>query len=128
METETEPKWYTVAKAEAAANVHEIAGPAANPRIVDYFKATTFHATSDEVPWCSAAINFYMREAGIAGTGSAAAHSWTTWGNACPPKLGCVVVIQRRDLGPDHGYHVALFVSLDFQRIELLGGNQNNSV
>jgi len=29
-------------------------------RIVEMFKYTTYHATKDEVPWCSAAVNKWM--------------------------------------------------------------------
>ncbi|HEX5760734.1 MAG TPA: TIGR02594 family protein [Thermoanaerobaculia bacterium] len=71
-------------------------GLADNPRIVEYHRTTSLRATDDEVPWCSAFVNWCMREAGLRGTGSAAARSWLTWGSRlATPRRGCVTVLRR---------------------------------
>jgi uncharacterized protein (TIGR02594 family) len=95
METQMTPTpapWIDIARAEIG--VHEVSGPAANSRILEYFGATTLRANTDEFPWCSAFVNWCLQHAGIPGTRSAAASSWRTWGAACTPQIGCIVVVQ----------------------------------
>jgi len=77
------PSWLEVAKAELGTK--EIIGPAANPRILEYLK--TVHIkdikdAKDEVPWCSAFVNWVMLSSNLQGTGSAVARSWIFWGVA----------------------------------------------
>src|SRR5258707_11602572 len=50
-----------------------------NPRILEYFTATTLHTKKESTSWCSAFVNWCMRQSGIAGTRSAAARSWLKW-------------------------------------------------
>lgn len=118
--------WFDIARGELG--VQEIAGPGANPRIVEYLRSTTLPgdaASSDETPWCSAFVNWCVERAGHVGTDSAVARSWLDWGK--PPRTpspGCVVVLRR--LG-DRG-HVGLFVSASASAVRLLGGNQGDRV
>ena len=72
-----DPKWIEIAKKEIG--IHECASD--EKRILEYFTATSYKAQSDTVPWCSAFVNWCMKEAGITGSDSAAAKSWLTWGN-----------------------------------------------
>ena len=58
---DTKPPWMVLAEQELARGVREYAGPAANPRIVDYHAATSFAATDDEVPWCSSFVNWCLQ-------------------------------------------------------------------
>jgi len=120
--------WMAFAEAELAAGVVEIPGPENNPRIVEYHQATDLEATDDETPWCSAFVNWCMKQAGVARTNSAAARSWLSWGKAlAAPEPGCVTVLRRGD-DPTKG-HVAFFVDADGAgHIRLLGGNQGNAV
>jgi len=103
----------------------EVSGPGANPRVVEYFTATSLRATSDEVAWCSAFANWSLRKGGVAGTNSASAMSFATWGIPCEPCLGCVMVIPypggRGHVGFPVGHTAA-------NEIVLLGGNQSDSV
>jgi hypothetical protein len=75
-----------------------------------------------------------MKQVGIKPTGSAAAKSWLAWGDPCEPRMGAVTVIRHKATGPDQatgsasGYHVAFFLSKTDTHIELLGGNQSDSV
>ncbi len=117
--------WHAIAKAELG--VKEIPGAADNPRIVEYHAATSLKASDDETPWCSAFANWCMAEAGINGSGSAAARSWLSWGDPCEPRPGCIVVLWR--VAPDAPTgHVGFLDSLDGDRVWILGGNQGDKV
>jgi uncharacterized protein (TIGR02594 family) len=127
-----EPKYLVIARKEIG--VHEVRG-GENPRILEYFRATTFPAKEDEIAWCSAFINWCMKQAGISGTHSAAARSWLTWGKAITvPQIGCVCVIQQKVAGKDpatgstSGFHVALWLGEKDGFVSLLGGNQSDQV
>jgi uncharacterized protein (TIGR02594 family) len=112
--------------ATAEVGVKEIDGTGNNPRIVQYHTATALRAGADSIPWCSAFVNWVLREVGVKGTGSAAARSFLTWGKKCDPEVGCVVVLQRG--GPAHG-HVGFYVrDLGTDYIKVLGGNQSDCV
>lgn len=119
------PAWFAAAHREIG--VHEYPGPADNPRIVEYHQVTSLRASDDEVAWCSAFANWCMTQAGIRGTGSAAARSWLEWGRPLPqPRPGCIVVFAR---GSDAAQgHVAFFVQHRGVVLDVLGGNQGNQV
>lgn len=99
--------------------------PGNNPAILA-FHATTGGFRTDEVPWCSSFVNWSMAQAGIRGTNSARALSWSNWGQALQrPAYGSIAVI---DYGGGRG-HVG-FVAGQSQagQIVLLGGNQSDMV
>lgn len=125
------PAWMWHAYAEFKRGVKEIPGSAANPRIVEYLKATDIGsnpmASSDETPWCSAFVNFVMLQAGIPRTRSAMARSWMHWGKQAKPEYGAVVVFWRTTQTSISG-HVGFFVGEEGSNIWVLGGNQMNSV
>ena len=107
----------------------EYAGAEDNPRIAEYFTATTYPATDDETPWCSAFVNWVMKSAGVARTKSAAAISWLDWGVVVKPskvRYGDVLIWDYKN-GKGH---VAFFVGVDATTGDILalGGNQSNSV
>lgn len=54
---------YEIARAEIG--VQEIAGVKHNERILQYHQATTLKAEADEVPWCSAFVNWCVIIAGL---------------------------------------------------------------
>lgn len=119
VEYDDPPRWFALAATKLG--VREVPGAGTHPEILAWHQTTTLKATSDEVPWCSAFVNAMMQYSGIAGTHSAAASSWETWGSELLlPKLGCVVVF-------DH--HVALYVRhTDPRTLHVLSGNQHNMV
>lgn len=125
---EMKPAWLMIAEKEEAKKIHEFPGPSKdNPEIMKYYKATTYPATHDEVPWCSAFVNWCMDQSGIRGTKSAAAVSWLEWGRDCgdTPEEGCIVVFEWES----GGHHVAFYDSgVDEDTIKCLGGNQHDSV
>jgi len=117
--------WMPVALRELG--VKEYAGSADNPRIVEYLRSTTLSAQysdNDETYWCSAFVNWGVERAGYEGTDSAWARTWANWGRAIDqPQRGCIVVFRRGD-----GGHVGFYAGESGDRINVLGGNQNNSV
>lgn len=118
-------EFLRIAKAEIG--VHETPGCSANSRIIEYDATTTLKAQSDEVPWCSAFVNWVCQQAGLKGTQSAAARSWLNWGDEARSIVpGCIAVLKRGDnsaLG-----HVGFVSDKTSLSILLLGGNQDNSV
>ena len=122
---EEQPLWVKIALREMASGVAEFPDPAENPRIVEYLESCGITGpvegkTGDEIPWCSAFVNWCLREAGIRGTNDARASSWKKWGQLTEPRQGCIVVFPG---------HVGLyFGDYNEQKISLLGGNQSDAV
>jgi uncharacterized protein (TIGR02594 family) len=126
------PTWIDIAEKEIGQT--EIKG-GENPRIIEYHATTTLKAKEDEIPWCSAFVNWCLLQVGIVGTNSAAAKSWLDWGDELDkPIPGCITIIRQKKKGTDKntgsssGYHVAFYRREDANRIWLLGGNQGDQV
>jgi uncharacterized protein (TIGR02594 family) len=116
-----------MAIAQAEEGTRERVRGIANPRIHEYFQATGFKAGDASTEWCSAFVNWVLREAGLARSGKAAARSWLSWGRGVDvPMYGAVTVFSR----PPHNYHghVAFYVREEKNYIHVLGGNQGNAV
>jgi uncharacterized protein (TIGR02594 family) len=131
------PEWLRVAVGELERGVREVPGPSANPRIVDYHRATSLKATSDEVPWCASFVCWCLEAAGVASTRSAAARSYLSWGvgvSVDHPPVGSVVVLSRgaTAAGPDvvdaPGHVGFCWSFLSPSGVVLLGGNQGDQV
>ena len=121
------PVWMRAAEAELARGVREIAGTEHHPRILEYHAATSFQASTDEVPWCSSFVNWCMQQAGYDGTRSAAARSWLTWGEPLEqPTYGAITVLARGK-NPALG-HVGFFTDRRGTDVLLMSGNQGNAV
>jgi len=117
------PPWMAIAEAEVG--VHEIAGEADNQRIIEYHKATTLQASDDETPWCASFVCWVLAQAGVNNPRSAASKAFRTWGvQVQEPRYGDVVVF---DHGGGRG-HVGFFVRDAGEYIEVLAGNQSDSV
>jgi len=111
--------------------IHEIKGPEAAERIVEYAKHTSLRASSDEVPWCSSFANFVVDTAGFKGTNSAAARPWVKWGKKLDkPIPGCIVVLDRKDANNPRAAHVTFFLNEERAHgtIRCIGGNQGDMV
>jgi uncharacterized protein (TIGR02594 family) len=131
--------WMKKARAELELDVQALPGEEHNPKIIDYFDATTYQPGNDETPWCSAFVNWVMEQSGHPGTRSAAAVSWLEWGKSLSsPTEGAVAVIhyKARDkkiegckpMTTGSGNHVAFYVRSSGTHIYLLGGNQGHRV
>ncbi|HKD29285.1 MAG TPA: TIGR02594 family protein [Xanthobacteraceae bacterium] len=99
-----------------------------NPRILEYFAATSKRKGGwmERDSWCSAFVNWCMRQAGVVGTHSAMARSWLHWHQGetlDQPRIGAVVVFPRPP-NPESG-HVAMIWNVHADgSLEILGGNQ----
>ncbi len=120
------PPWMMYAWEEVG--VEEAAGPADNPRIVEYHRAVDDEVSDDEVPWCSSFVNWCMMRAQTERTRSRAARSWLPWGTRlATPAYGCVCVLWREHPESWKG-HVGILVGTALDDVFLLGGNQSNEV
>jgi uncharacterized protein (TIGR02594 family) len=120
----------TVAKNGKPVAAHDVEGHILNnPRILEYFATVHAHngGWSETHAWCSAFVNWCMRQAGIHGTGSAMARSWLHWHQGDElqePRVGAVVVFPRGG-SKSHSGHVAMVWSIHGAQIDILGGNQD---
>ena len=110
----------------------EIAGKAANPRIVEMFRVAGLPddpaSGSDDTAWCAAFANACLRCSGYQGTKSALASSFAAFGADLgrTPQSGCIVLFKPMAEGASG--HVAFFVADDGDSIKVLGGNQSDQV
>jgi len=102
-----------------------------NPTVLKYFDDSgNSWVNDDETAWCAAFVGAILARKGVQPTGKLNARSYTNWGK--PKTLskavpGDVVVLWRESPDSWKG-HVAFFVRRVGNRVELLGGNQSNSV
>lgn len=121
------PPWLTIALREFGQK--ERLGPADNPRIVEYLKATRIVPAMhhDETAWCAAYVGWCLEKAGIEPSRKASAQSYRAWGHeVVKPQIGCIVVLTRGS-NPNQG-HVGFYVGEVGSDILVLGGNQDNAV
>jgi len=127
------PEWIRTARGEIGQ--HEIAGKTHNPRIMEYIwtckniqekpKQIEFVKREGEegVDWCSAFVNWCLKQAGIQGTDHALAASWAKWGDKLDgPRRGAIVCFSWKNNG--HIDHVAFCDEVD-GGYRCLGGNQS---
>jgi uncharacterized protein (TIGR02594 family) len=126
MTIETEPLWLK--NARHLVGLKEIVGSRHEAKVLEFFaEAGHPEIHNDETAWCDAFVNAMLRRAGYAGTGSLAARSFLTWGETLKtPKPGCIAVFKRGNSAWEG--HVAFFLRDLGDHIEVLGGNQGNSV
>lgn len=121
-----EPRWTALARDYIG--TAEIPGSRHNKDIVEMHRSVSGVAHSDETPWCAAYANFILGKAGIKGTGSLMARSFSRWGDDVKgdPPVGAIVVLSS-SRGPASG-HVGFCVGVDSSYVHLLGGNQGDKV
>lgn len=112
--------------------VREIPGPKHHPLIQWWLSLCSWDSeSSDETPWCSAALNGWCWDERLPRSKSAAARSWLAVGEAIPLELAQVgfdVVVLRRGKDPKAG-HVGLYAGRQPNgQVLVLGGNQGNTV
>jgi uncharacterized protein (TIGR02594 family) len=125
------PNWINIARREIGQA--EIAGKTHNPRIMAYIMTcSNILQTANErkyveregeegVEWCSAYVNWCLRQAGITGTDNALAASWINWGvKLDKPQAGAIAVFSWTGAKINH---VAFVDEIDGE-FKMLGGNQ----
>lgn len=120
---------YALASDEVG--MREIKGPMHNPEIVQMF-ADVGHSwvKDDETAWCAAFVGAMLERAGLPSTRKLNARSYLDWGkpvDLAAAEPGDVLIFSRGDPNGWQG-HVAFFVKNAGDFIEVLGGNQSNSV
>lgn len=135
MVTDEQPaRWFLHAQTFERAGIMEIPGKEAHPTIVSFFNYTTLKTTklalSDETPWCAAFVCAMLEQCGVPSTKSAGARSYLRWGVRLEhPRIGCVVVSERKDPNNKAAAHVAFYAGhINDKHYASLGGNQSNRV
>lgn len=122
-----EPISLTYLTALNEIGVKELPGRLNSPRILEYLQSCEYYELSDEVPWCSAFVNWCFKQHSVPRTNSTLARSWEKWGKkAKSPKRGDIVIFKSNK--NKWAGHVGFFVKEDHDRIWLLGGNQRDEV
>lgn len=115
----------------------EIGGVSSQPLIAAMLSLDSPIGISDEIPWCSAYMNFIAWLLRLPRSKSLAARSWLTVGTPIhldQARPGFDVVILNRANGPKDPNvlkapgHVGWFAGCDGNTVTLLGGNQSDSV
>lgn len=119
--------WITVAM--SLIGQKEKPGAGDNPEIVELFKIAGFSSvTHDETPWCAAFVGACLRLAGYSNKHTLAAAGYLEFGRDLgkDPEPGCVVVLEPLVVGASG--HVGFLDSVSDTHVNLLGGNQRDSV
>lgn len=107
----------------------EVPGKQNNPQILAMLQLDDAWPEGDEVPWCSAFVNYVCWILGLPRSKKLNARSWLDVGSAVTldaAQPGDVVILTRGS-NPAHG-HVGFFSSTDGDVVYLLGGNQGDEV
>ncbi|CAN7762306.1 CHAP domain-containing protein [Caballeronia sp. LjRoot29] len=102
-----------------------------NPLIVDFFDATDTKGTTDMIAWCSAFVNWCLRQNGALRSNNASSQSFLKkpFARTTDPKVGDLAVFTCYNLaGQDMGLgHVAFVKTPPADgRVLLLGGNMSS--
>lgn len=112
--------------ARAEIGTLEWAGAANNPAVVLYFKDALGKNLPDSVPWCAVFVGSMLVRAGFKSSGSAMARSYVRYGKQLTiPVPGAIVVFPR---GKPPSGHVAIVERVTDRYVEVIGGNQSDSV
>lgn len=123
--------------AQRFAGIEEVGGNVDNPQIMAMLKLDMRWPSHDEVPWCSAFANYVCWLARLPRSKDLRARSWLTVGRGISldqAEPGDIVVITRGggvQPGPevlDAPGHVGFYAGQFGEFIEILGGNQSDTV
>jgi uncharacterized protein (TIGR02594 family) len=115
----------------------EVGGTMDNPLIMAMLKLDADWVNHDEVPWCSAFANWIHWHVRLGRSKSLRARSWLEVGKGIPlddATHGDIIVIKRgkgNQPGPeitDAPGHVGFYAGMFGEFIEILGGNQSDTV
>ncbi len=124
--------------AQRFVGVEETPGAAANPQVLAMLRLDNRWPPDDDVPWCSAFVNYLAWLLRLPRSKSLAARSWLGVGR--PLRLeeatpGYDIVVLSRGEGTQPGPevltapgHVGLFAGREGGSLLLLGGNQGDRV
>jgi uncharacterized protein (TIGR02594 family) len=109
----------------------EIPGEADNPKIMEMYRTIGQDwVQHDELAWCAAFVGHCLELSGVLSTRKLNARSYLAWGEKVDgvetAKEGDIVVFSRGASAVEG--HVAFFLKVAGSSVEVLGGNQTNSV
>jgi uncharacterized protein (TIGR02594 family) len=117
--------------------IEEVGGTVDNPMILAMLRLDSGWPEHDEVPWCSAFVNYICWLLRLPRSKSLRARSWLRVGiqvSLDNAETGDIVVLKRGSgdqPGPEvinAPGHVGFYAGKDGPWIEVLGGNQNDTV
>jgi uncharacterized protein (TIGR02594 family) len=123
--------------AQRYSGIKEVGGAVDNPQILAMLKLDNSWPQNDEVPWCSAFANYICWLCSHPRSKDLRARSWLNIGRGIPleqAEPGDIVVIKRGSgdqPGPeviDAPGHVGFYAGMFGEFIEILGGNQGDTV
>jgi len=110
--------------------IKEILGIVDNPIIMAMLTLDDDWPKHDEIPWCSAFVNWIAWNLGLSRSGSLMARSWLNVGDGVDKDdsaPGLDIVILSRGSDPKAG-HVGFLHEFNGYKVGIVGGNQGNSV
>ena len=116
--------------AEKFIGLQEVPGKDSSSVIMSMLTLDAGWPEGDDVPWCSAFVNYICWLAGVSRSKKLNARSWLDTGRVVPlveAQQGFDVVVLSRGQNPAQG-HVGFYHSHGGDTIHLLGGNQNDEV
>lgn len=124
--------------AQRFVGVAEIPGQRDNPQVLAMLRLDETWPESDEVPWCSAFLNYVTWLMRLPRSKSLRARSWLQIGRVVgldEARAGFDVVILKRGSGNQPGPsvieapgHVGLYAGQEGDHVLVLGGNQGDTV
>lgn len=125
--------------AERFLGLEEVAGHVDNPQIMAMLRLDAAWPESEQVPWCSAFVNYICWLANLPRSRKLNARSWLDVGRAvdlADAQIGDIVVLSR-GTNPANG-HVGFYAGMQLESptpgaalvpsVRLLGGNQGDAV
>jgi len=108
----------------------EVSGMIDNPLIMAMLRLDADWPEHDEVPWCSAFVNWIAWHLGLSRSGSLMARSWLAVGEHIEKEhaeQGLDIVVLSR--GSDQRFgHVGFFYQYNALNVGVVGGNQGDRV
>ena len=124
--------------AQVFIGTEEVGGAMDNPQILAMLRLDNNWPQDDEVPWCSAFVNYICKLLRLPRSKSLLARSWLTVGATVAlenAEVGFDIVVLKRGSGEQPGIenttapgHVGFYAGQSGAYIQLLGGNQANGV
>jgi len=117
--------------AERFIGIKEIPGSKDNHQVLAMLKLDADWPEHDEVPWCSAFVNYIAWLCRLPRSKSLMAQSWLEVGipiQKTEAKAGFDIVILSRPNETTTAGHVGFFSSLIGSKVYILGGNQSDKI
>jgi uncharacterized protein (TIGR02594 family) len=124
--------------AERFIGTSEVVGVASNPQVLAMLQLDERWPVGDDVPWCSAFVNYICWLLRLPRSKGLSARSWLQVGSSVYDDMASVgfdVVVLKRGKGEQPGPevikapgHVGFFAGTEGNEILVLGGNQGDAV